>query len=349
MRQISTWPESIRWVCRTTALEATKGMRASVITKFGPPEVFQLKDLEKPVPRDDEVLIRIRATTVTAADCELRGLKFPFWARLPVRIWLGSRMPNLILGQELAGEVEAAGSAAHRFQPGDPVFGTAGFRLGTYAEYICLPEKPSAGILGPKPANTTFEEAAALGIGGLEALDFLKRANIQGGERVLIVGAGGSIGTVAVQLARRFGAEVSGVDSAGKLDMLRSLGADHVIDYTRENFTQNGETYDVIFDVIGKSSFSGSIKSLKPNGRYLLGNPGLTHRLRGQWTPMKNGRKILFRSESQRTEDILFLKELVEAGKIRTIIDRSYPLEQLADAHRYVDTGQKQGNVVITV
>jgi NADPH:quinone reductase-like Zn-dependent oxidoreductase len=258
-------------------------------------------------------------------------------------------MPNLILGQELAGEVEAAGKDVNRFHPGDRVFGTAGLRLGTYAQYLCLPARPKAGVLGPKPANMTYAEAAALSIGGLEALDFLQRANIQRGQSVLIIGAGGSIGTFAVQLARHYGAEVTGVDSAEKLDMLRSLGAVHVIDYAREDFTQSGETYDVIFDVIGKSSFTGSVRSLKPDGRYLLGNPGLAHMLRGRWTPMKNGRKVIFRSASQRIEDLVFIKELVEAGQIRTVIDRSYPLEQMADAHRYVESGQKKGNVVITV
>jgi NADPH:quinone reductase-like Zn-dependent oxidoreductase len=324
-------------------------MRASVINKFGPPEVFRIKQLAKPVPRDNEVLIRIRATTVNSADCQLRGLKIPFWAWLPVRIWLGTRMPDLILGQELAGEVEAVGKAANRFQAGDQVFGTAGFHLGAYAEYVCLPEKPAAGVLWPKPTNMTDEEAAVLSIGGPEALDFLKKAHIQAGERVLIVGAGGSIGTLAVQLAKHYGAEVTGVDSAGKLDMLRSIGADQVIDYAGEDFTKNGKTYDVIFDVVGKSSFSGSLRSLKENGRYLLGNPGLAHRFLGQWTPMKSGKRVIFRSESQSTEGFRFLKELVEAGQIKTVIDKRFPLEQMADAHRYVESGQKKGNVVITL
>jgi NADPH:quinone reductase-like Zn-dependent oxidoreductase len=323
-------------------------MRACVINKFGAPEVFQLKEVQKPFPKDNEVLIRIWATTVNTADCQLRGLQVPFWAWLPARIYLGSRMPDLILGQELAGEVEAVGKAANRFQPGDQIFGTAGFHLGAYAEYVCLPAKPAAGVLWPKPTSMAYAEAAALSIGGPEALDFLKKANIQAGERVLIIGAGGSIGTIAVQLARYFGAEVTGVDSAGKLDMLRSLGADHVIDYTREDFTKNGETYDVIFDVVGRSSFSGSLRSLKQNGRYLLGNPGLSHTLRGRWTARKSGQKVIFRTESQVTEGFRFLKELVEVGQLKTVIDRSFPLEQMADAHRYVETGQKKGNVVIT-
>ena len=323
-------------------------MRANVLTKFGPPEAFQLKDIEKPVPKDDEVLIRIWATTVTAADCQIRSLNFPFWARLPIRIWLDRRLPNLILGQELAGEVEAVGKAVDRFKPGDQIFGTAGFRLGTYAEYICLPAAPAAGVLGLKPANMSYEEAVALSIGGLEAVHFLRKAYIQGGERVLIVGAGGSIGTFAVQLASHFGAEVNGIDSTGKLDMLRALGADYVIDYTREDFTKSGETYDVIFDVIGKSSFSDSLRSLKPNGRYMLGNPGASQTVRGHWTPLRNGQKVIFRTAGQGTDELDFLRELVEAGHIRTVIDRRYPLEQIADAHRYVDTGQKKGNVIIT-
>ena len=324
-------------------------MRASVLTKFGPPDAFQIKEIEKPYPKDEQVLIRIRATTVTAADCQLRSLNFPFWFGIPVRIWLGSRMPNLILGQELAGQVEAVGKAVNRFRPGDQVFGTAGLGLGTYAEYICLPEIPKAGLLGPKPANLTYEQAAALAIGGMEAVYFLRKANIQRGERVLIIGAGGSIGTIAVQLAKYLGAKVTGVDSAGKLDLLRSLGADDVIDYVREDFTKRGETYDVIFDVIGKSPFSGSVRSLGQNGRYLLGNPGLAHMVRGQWTPPANSQKVVFREASQSTEDMVYLKELVEAGQINTVIDRGYPLEQLADAHRYVDTGQKRGNVVVTI
>jgi NADPH:quinone reductase-like Zn-dependent oxidoreductase len=195
----------------------------------------------------------------------------------------------------------------------------------------------------------TYEEAAALSIGGPEALNFLKKAAIRGGERVLIIGAGGSIGTVAIQLARHFGAEVTGVDSTGKLDVMRSLGADHVIDYTRENYTKSGQTYDVIFDVIGKGSFSGCLRLLKPNGRYLLGNPGLIQTVRGRWTRMRNGQKVIFRSESQGTEDLVFLTDLVETGQLRTVIDRRYSLEQLADAHRYVDTGQKKGNVVVTM
>jgi NADPH:quinone reductase-like Zn-dependent oxidoreductase len=234
-----------------------------------------------------------------------------------------------------------------RFKEGDPVFGTTGFRFGAYAEYTCLPE---VGVLAIKPSNMTYEQAAAVPVAGLEALHFMRKANIQSGQKVLIVGAGGSIGTIGVQLAKHFGAEVTGVDSTGKLDMLRSIGADHVIDYTQEDFTKSGQTYDVIFDVMGKSSFSGSIQSLKPNGLYLLGgNSGPSQILRGWWVSMTSSKKIIIGAASQKTEDLVFLKELIEAGKMKSVIDRGYPLEQTAEAHRYVETGQKRGNVVITV
>ena len=222
-------------------------------------------------------------------------------------------------------------------------------RFGAYAEYICLPEEPEEGALAIKPANMTYEEAAAVPVGGLEALHFLRQGNIQSGQKVLINGAGGSIGTFAVQLAKYFGAEVTGVDSTGKLDMLRSIGADQVIDYTQEDFTKSGETYDVIFDVVGKSSFSGSIRSLKQNGRYLIANPGLSQMVRGRWTSMTSSKKVIFGAAHPKTEDLIFLKELIEAGKIKSVIDRRYPLEQIAEAHRYVETGHKKGNVVITV
>jgi NADPH:quinone reductase-like Zn-dependent oxidoreductase len=221
--------------------------------------------------------------------------------------------------------------------------------LGAYAEYICLREK---GVLAIKPSNITYEEAATLPVGGLEAVHLMRRGNIQAGQNVLVYGAGGSIGTFAIQLAKYFGADVTGVDSTEKLDMLRSIGADHVIDYRREDFTKSGKTYDVIFDVIGKSSFSRSVKALTQNGRYLLGNPRLSHMVRGRWTPWRTGKKVIFgaaRAASEIAEDLNFLKELLEAGKIRPVIDRCYPLEQTAEAHRYVETGRKKGNVIITL
>jgi len=326
-------------------------MKAIVWTKYGPPDVLQLKEVDKPTPRDNEVLIRIVATTVTAGDSEMRRLKFPALFQLTLRIYNGFRKPKkiTILGQELAGEIESVGKDVKLFKKGDQVFATTGFGFGAYAEYKCLPEEPKMGVLASKPVNMTYEEAAAVPTGGLEALHFLRKGNIQSGQKVVIIGAGGSIGTFAVQLARYFGAEVTGVDSAGKLDMLRSIGADHVIDYTQEDFTKSAETYDVIFDVMGKSSFSGSVRSLKQNGRFLLGNPGLTQMVRGRWTSMTSSKKVIMGAANQKTEDLFFLKELIEAGKIKSVIDRCYPLEQIAEAHRYVETGHKKGNVVITL
>jgi NADPH:quinone reductase-like Zn-dependent oxidoreductase len=326
-------------------------MKAIVWTKYGSPDGLQLREIDKPAPGDHEVLIRIVATTVTAGDSEIRRLKFPFMFKLALRIYNGFRTPKriTILGQELAGEIESVGKDVRRFKKGDPVFATTGFGFGAYAEYKCLPEDPKMGVLASKPVNMTYEEAAAVPTAGLEALHFLRRGNIQAGDKVLIIGAGGSIGTFAVQLARYFGAEVTGVDSAGKLDMLRSLGAHRVIDYTQEDFTKSAETYDVIFDVMGRSSFSGSIRSLKQNGRFLLGNPGLSQMVRGRWTSMRSSKKVIMGAASQKNADLLFLKELIEAGKIKSVIDRRYALEQIAEAHRYVDTGQKKGNVVISL
>jgi len=326
-------------------------MKAIVWTKYGSPDGLQLQEVEKPTPKENEVLVKVCATTVTAGDCEMRSLKLPVLFRLPMRIYNGLIKPRRIpiLGQELAGEIESVGKDVTLYKKGDQVFGTTGFGFGAYAEYKCLPEESKMGVLASKPVNMTYEEAAAVPTGGLEALHFLRKGNIQSGQKVLIVGAGGSIGTFAVQLARYFGAEVTGVDSTGKLDMLRSIGADQVIDYTQEDFTKSAETYDVIFDVMGKSSFSDSVRSLKQNGRYLLGNAGLTQMVRGRWTSMRSSKKVIIGAANQKTEDLLFLKELIESGKIKSVIDRRYPLEQTAEAHRYVDTGQKKGNVVIVV
>src|SRR5690349_2943178 len=268
-------------------------------------------------PQDNEVLIRIKATTVTAGDCELRSFKVPLLIWLPLRLYMGLRKPRKhILGQELAGEIEAAGKDVQRLRKGDQVFAATGFRFGAYAQYLCLPAKPGEGVLALKPATMTCEQAAAVPVGGLEALHFLRKGQIQSGQKVLIHGAGGSIGTFAVQLARYFGAEVTGVDSTGKLDMLRSLGADHVIDYMQEDFTKSGETYDVIFDVVGKSSFTRSVRSLTHNGRYLLGNSQLSQRVRGQWMSRRSSKQVIVwkaRTASEYTEDFNFLTELIEA------------------------------------
>ena len=322
-------------------------MKAAVCTRYGPPEVLQLRELEKPTPKDDEVLVRVHAATVTAGDCELRSLKLPLSWQLIARIGFGFRGPRKkILGQELAGEIESVGKAVRLFKKGDQVFAFTGLRLGAWAEYNCLPEN---GWMAIKPANMTYEEAAAVPAGGLHALHCLRKGNIESGQKVLIYGAGGTVGTVAVQLAKSFGAEVTAVDNTRKLDMLRSIGADKVIDYTKADFTKSGETYDVIFDVVGKSSFSGCIRSLKEKGFYLLGNPGLSQLVRRPLTSMRSSKKVIGGTVSYRSEDLIFLKELIEAGKLRSAIDRRYPLEEIVEAHRYVDTGQKKGNVVVTV
>ena len=321
-------------------------MKAIVYEKYGPPDVLRLKEVEKPTPKDNEVLIKIIAVTVNKGDCEMRSSRIPNLIWLLVRIYFGLRKPRKkVLGAYLAGEIEAVGRDVELLGKGDEVFAATGPRFGAYAEYICL---PSTYAIALKPSNITYEEAAAVPLGGLNALHYLRRANIQRGEKVLINGAGGSFGTFAVQLAKYFGGEVTAVDSTEKLDMLRSIGADRVIDYTQEDFTKSGETYDVIFNVVSKSSFSGSVRSLKQKGRYLLANPnGLSQMVRGLWTSVISDKKVIFEFANENTEDLNFLKELIEAGKIHSVIDRCYPLEQTAEAHRYVETGHKIGNVVI--
>ena len=323
-------------------------MKAIVYTKYGPPDVLQLKEVEKPVPKECEVLIKIYAVTVNTGDCEMRRSEIPNLIWLFVRIFFGLIKPRKqILGAYLAGKIEAVGKEVKQFTEGDQVMAGTGARFGAYAEYICLPEEESMAI---KPANMTYVEAATVPLGGLNALHYLRKGNIRSGEKVLINGAGGNFGTFAVQLAKYYGAEVTGVNSTEKLDMLRSIGADHVIDYTQEDFTKSGETYDVIFNMVIKSSFSDSLRSLKQKGRYFLTNPaGLSQMLRGLWTSLISSKKVIFEFASEKTEDLIFLKELIEAGKIKSVIDRCYPLEQTAEAHRYVETGQKKGNVVLTL
>jgi NADPH:quinone reductase-like Zn-dependent oxidoreductase len=325
-------------------------MKAVVLTRHGSPDGLQLKEVEKPALKDNEVLVKVHATSVTAGDTELRGLKFPFWLWLPIRIYTGlvSR-GKMILGQELSGRIEAFGPAVQQFKQGDSIFAATGFGFGGYAEYVALPAEGGEGVIALKPQNMSYEEAAVVPVAGLEALHFLKNAHIQAGEKVLIYGAGGSIGSFGVQLAKHYGAEVTGLDSSAKLDMLRSIGADHVIDYTREDFSRSGKSYDVIFDVIGKSPFARSVSVLKPNGRYLIANPKLSQILRRRWVSQSTGVQFVLGPASRKPEDLKQLKDLIEAGTIKAVIDRAYPLEQAAEAHRYVETGRKQGNVVITV
>lgn len=324
-------------------------MKAIVCTKYGPPEVLKLQEVEKPIPKNNEILIKIHATTVTAGDVRMRSFNVSLLLWLPMKIFLGFKKPrNPIIGMELSGEIEAIGKDVKRFKTGDHIFaptGLAGF--GSYAEYKCLPEEKT---VVTKPVNMTFEEAASVPIGALTALYFLRQSNIQSGQKVLIYGASGSMGTYAVQLAKYYGAEVTGVCSTANWEMVKSLGADKVIDYTREDFTKAGETYDVIFDTVDKSSFSGSIHALKRNGVYLLGSAlALSQYIRGAWISITSSKKVISGVASESSEDLNFLKGLIEAGKIKSFIDRRYPLEQIVEAHRYVEKGHKKGNVVITI
>ena len=325
-------------------------MKAIVYTEYGPPDVLQLKDVEKPTPKDNEVLIRVYAATVTAGDVNVRGFTFvpPGFGPLP-RLMFGLRKPKrTILGTELAGEIEAVGKDVKLFKKGDQVFGIGSEIFGAYAEYTCRPE---TGALALKPANMTYDEAAVVPFGAGTALYFLRdMAKIQRGQKVLINGASGGVGTYAVQIARYYGAEVTGVCSIANVELVKSLGADKVIDYTQEDFTQSGETYDIIVDtVVGKTSFSRCKDSLKQNGLYLAVAGGLQEAAQMLWTSIIGGKKVIFGSPTERKEDLIFIKGLIEAGKIKAVIDRRYPLDQTAEAHRYVDQGHKKGNVVITV
>ncbi|MBV7331854.1 NAD(P)-dependent alcohol dehydrogenase [Chloroflexi bacterium TSY] len=331
-------------------------MKAIVCTKYGPPDVLQLKEVEKPTPKDNEVLIRIRATTVRTGDVKIRSSTYAPWFWLPARIMFGLMRPSkTIPGDELAGEIESVGKDVTLFKKGDQVFGfTGGISFGgANAEYKCLPED---GMMAIKPANMTYEEAAAVPVGLGTALYLLRKGDIQSGQKVLINGASGGIGTAAVQLAKHhFGAEVTGVCSTTNLEMVKSLGADKVIDYTQEDFTKSGETYDIIFDTVCKISFSSCKSSLKQRGVYLttdwplIGYGGISGLLESLWASMVGSKKVIFGITSENAEALIFLKELIEAGKLKSVIDRRYPLEQTAEAHKYVEKGHKKGHVVITV
>jgi len=330
-------------------------MKASVFTEFGPPEVLQLQEVEKPAPKDGEILVRVHATAVGYGDLVARdfghvspgefNMPFVFW--LLTRVAFGLGKPRIrILGSEFAGEIEATGKDVKLFKEGDQVFGYPGQSFGAYAEYLCMPED---GVVAAKPSNMSYEEAAAVPSGGMAAYSILTQVGIQSGDRVLVNGASGGIGSHAVQVAKHFGAEVTGVCSTPRLEYVKSLGADKVVDYTQEDFTQSGETYDLILDVLGRSSFSRCKDSLAENGRYVLASFKVKQLLEMLWTKISGTRKVLCVLSPQRVEDLITLRELIEAGRIVSVVDKCYPLEQAAEAHRYVEDGQKAGNVVITV
>jgi NADPH:quinone reductase-like Zn-dependent oxidoreductase len=320
-------------------------MKAMVYTEYGPPEVLQLTEVAKPTPQDNEVLIKVLATTVTRYDCWARSCTAHTGLGFLMRLWFGLSGPKQpILGTELAGQIEAVGKDVTRFKTGDPVYAYPGMKLGAYAEYICLPEEAVA----KKPANVTYEESAAILQGALTALFFLRAANVQPGQKILILGASGGVGLYSVQFAKHFGAEVTGVCSTAKIELVKSMGADKVIDYTQEDFTQNGETYDLIFDTFGQSTFSSS-SSLKKEGSYLFATYGLPQLFHILWLKVTTGKKAISPLLEETTEDLIFLRELIEAGQIKPVVDRCYPLEQAAEAHRYVEDGHKKGNVALTV
>lgn len=321
-------------------------MKAAVFTRYGPPEVLEIRDVEQPVPRDDEVLVRIHAATVCAADWRMRKAD-PFF----VRFMIGLRRPKKVhvLGMELSGTVESVGKAVTRFRKGDQVFGSTGFDFGAHAEYACLPE----GRLALKPANMTLEEAAAILFGGVSALHFLREAKIQAGQRVLIYGASGSVGVFAVQLAKHFGAHVTGVCSTANLELVKSLGADEVVDYTREDFSKAGRVYDIVFDTVGKSGYSRSLRALKRGGSYVrVGGSGrlasiLGGMIQGMWASLTGAGRVIGGVARPAAGDQAFLQELIEAGELRTVIDKRYPLSEIAEAHRHAEAGHKKGHVIV--
>jgi NADPH:quinone reductase-like Zn-dependent oxidoreductase len=330
-------------------------MKAIVYTEYGSADVLHLAEVAKPAPQENEVLIRIHATPVSYGDLLARNFKSitPRKFNMPIFFWLPSRMAfgwrkpkKNVLGSEFAGVVEAVGSAVTRFKPGAEVFGYRGENMGAYAEYLCLPE---TGMLAIKPTNMTYEEAAAVPYGALTALSLLNKINLLPGQKVLINGASGGIGAAAVQLAKHFGAEVTGVCSTPRVGLVKALGADKVIDYTKEDFTRNGETYDVIFDILGKGSFGRGKKSLKPNGVYLFASFKVKQLAQMLWTKIVGGSKVICALSSEQPEDLAFIKGLIEAGEYKIIVDKRYRMDQAAEAHRYAESGGKRGNVVMTL
>ena len=330
-------------------------MKAIVMEEYGPPEVLKTKEVEKPTPKENEILIRTHAASVNYGDLLARDFKsltpgkfnmpFPLW--IMTKFYFGLSKPNItVLGSELAGEVEAVGQEVTNYQPGDQVLGYLGQKMGAYAEYVCLPED---GMLVSKPSRLSYEEAATVPYGTFVALNLLRKVDIQPGDKVLVNGASGSIGSWAVQLAKHYGAEVSGVCGMQRLEYVKSLGAEHVIDYTQEDFTQNGETYDVILDVLGRSSFSACKDSLTDDGVYLLASFKMGDLFQMLWTSMFGGKKVICALTGDNPQDLALIAGLIEEGKIKTIVDRSFPMSQAADAHRYAESGGKQGPVVIVM
>ena len=324
-------------------------MKAAVYSRYGPPDVLEIKDVEKPVPADNEVLVRVHATTVCAADWRMRKAD-PFL----IRLMNGLSAPKKIhvLGIEFAGRIESVGKTVTRFREGDEVFGATGFKFGAHAEYVCV---PADGVIEMKPANMTLEEAAAVFFGAVSALHFLRKAGIRAGQKVLVYGASGSVGVFAVQLAKHFGAHVTGVCSTRNVELVRSLGADEVVDYTKEDFSRAGRVYDIVCDTVGKSGFSRSLKSLVRGGAYvLIGYSGqlpsfLGGLVRGMWASATGAARVIGGVAHAAAGDVTFLKGLIEAGTLRTVIDRRYSLDEIAEAHRYAEAGHKRGHVVIVL
>jgi len=323
-------------------------MKAVICTAYGAPEILKIKDIKKPTPKDNEVLIKMRATTATSGDARMRSFNVPpiFW--LPFRLFIGFTKPKHgILGFDVAGKIEAVGKDVKRFKKGDTVFGSSQPFKTTYAEYVCL---PANSVLAKKPTNITFEQAGAVFFGAHTAYHFLRLGKIKKGQKVMIYGASGALGTYAVQLAKHLGAEVSGVCGPKNLKLIKSLGASKVYDYTKEDFTKNSERYDVIFDTVGKSNFKGCVKSLKRNGIYLRAvHLTLPSILKGIWVNMTTNKKVIGGVAGENLKDLMFLKGLLEKKKLKPVIDKTFPLDKIVEAHRYVDTGHKVGNVVIKI
>lgn len=325
-------------------------MKSIAWTKYGKPKVLKLIDAKIPEPKDNEIQIKIIATSVTAGDCEMRSLSFSLILKLALRVMFGIFKPrNKVLGQEFSGIVEKVGSSVSQFNVGDEIFGTTGFSFGTYRAYTCMPEKPSTGSITLKPKNMTFEEAAGIAVGGLEAIHFLSNTNIQENQKVLINGAAGCIGTSVIQIVKQYGAEVYAVDRGDKLDFLKTVGADHVIDYTKTDFTTMNSKFDIIFDVVGKSHFKRSINVLTKKGIYIIANPSSMQKRKGRAINRSSHKQVRYNSANQSLEELTYLKQLVEEGHVKSFIDKTMTLEEIVEAHKYVEAGHKKGNLIIKV